>query len=91
MTKVKSGHGLEADEYELSLAPADALVANDRRLAAGKIYSIRPVFRALGPVAALAYESIEKTPARADKPSPGLPDSPEPRSTMHCEPWLSWG
>jgi hypothetical protein len=62
VTKVKSGHGLEADEYELSLAPADALVANDRRLAAGKIYSIRPVFRALGPVAALAYESIEKTP-----------------------------
>lgn len=62
MTKVKSGHGLDADEYELSLASADALVANDRRLASGKIYSIRPVFRALGPVAALVYESIEKTP-----------------------------
>lgn len=65
VTKVKSGHGLQADEYELSLAPADALVANDRRLAAGKIYSIRPVFRALGPVAALAYESIEKTPRQS--------------------------
>lgn len=62
ISKTKKGYLGEADEYELRLDMADRLIAHDRRLASGKIYAIRPVFRALGPVAALVYESIERTP-----------------------------
>lgn len=67
VVKIKKGYLGEADEYELRLEAADQLVAKDHRLAKGKIYSIRPVFRALGPVAALVYESIEETPHQSRK------------------------
>lgn len=67
VVKTRKGYLGEADEYELRLESADRLVANDRRLAKGKIYSVRPVFRALGPVAALVYESVEETPYQSRK------------------------
>lgn len=60
LTRVDRGRGRNADTYAIDL-PADleqhARVLPWRK---GKIYGIRPVFRALGDVAALAYEGIER-------------------------------
>ncbi|MEG9250356.1 hypothetical protein V6S67_19880 [Arthrobacter sp. Soc17.1.1.1] len=60
ITRIHRGRGRNADTYAIDL-PADleqhARVLPWRK---GKIYGIRPVFRALGEVAALAYEGIER-------------------------------
>lgn len=57
---VARGRGLDADRYVVELSAADKDVAMRRGLAKGKIHAVRPVFRALGPVAALVYEAIER-------------------------------
>lgn len=57
---VGRGRGLDADRYVVELSAADKDVAIRRGLAKGKIHAVRPVFRALGPVAALVYEAIER-------------------------------
>ncbi|WDF35269.1 hypothetical protein PTW37_17465 (plasmid) [Arthrobacter agilis] len=60
ITRIDRGRGRNADTYAIDL-PTDleqhARVLPWRK---GKIYGIRPVFRALGDVAALAYEGIER-------------------------------
>lgn len=60
VTRIDRGRGRNADTYAIDL-PADleqhARVLPWRK---GRIYGIRPVFRALGDVAALAYEGIER-------------------------------
>jgi len=55
---VESAHGERADLYELTI-PTDLQGCGDLRWDKGHAYAMRPVFRALGPVPALVFETIE--------------------------------
>jgi hypothetical protein len=60
VTRVDRGRGRNADSYLIQLPDEFAQIARQLTWRKGKIHSIRPVFRALGDVAALAYEAIER-------------------------------
>jgi len=60
LTKIESAHGKRADVYLLNLPEQWKEVAKAAAWRKGKIYGIRPVFRALGATAALVYEAIER-------------------------------
>lgn len=58
--RIKRGRGKGADVYLLTLPEQWRSTADALSWRKGKIYGIRPVFRALGDVAALVYENIER-------------------------------
>ncbi|WP_243182080.1 hypothetical protein [Arthrobacter humicola] len=60
LTKVSDARGRNADAYVIQLPPHFEQLARELSWRSGKIHGIRPVFRALGDVAALVYESIER-------------------------------
>ncbi|WP_232084884.1 hypothetical protein, partial [Arthrobacter sp. SO5] len=60
LTKVADARGRNADTYVIQLPQHFEQLARDLSWRSGKIHGIRPVFRALGDVAALVYESIER-------------------------------
>ncbi|WP_427019245.1 hypothetical protein ACQCSX_21225 (plasmid) [Pseudarthrobacter sp. P1] len=60
LERIERGRGKRADVYLLSLPGQWRSTANALSWRKGKIYGIRPVFRALGDIAALAYEAIER-------------------------------
>lgn len=61
---VNPGRGENADLYELTI-PADlAEKGPDLRWDKGKAHALRPVFRTLGPVAALVFEAVESLRAQ---------------------------
>lgn len=67
--KIETGRGTKADTYLLTLPPQFEKTAQRLSWRKGKIYATRPVFWALGDVAALVYEAIERTkkaPTTAD-------------------------
>lgn len=69
LTKVSDARGRNADTYLVQLPLHFEQLARDLSWRPGKIYGIRPVFRVLGDVAALAYEAIERgrrSPTTAD-------------------------
>lgn len=69
LTKVADARGRNADTYLVQLPQHFEQLARDLSWRTGKIYGIRPVFRVLGDVAALVYESIERgrvSPTTAD-------------------------
>lgn len=55
-------HALDADQYELVIPDIELERSERRPWAAGKTYALRPVFRELGHVAALVYETLEHSP-----------------------------
>ncbi|WP_454700042.1 hypothetical protein [Arthrobacter humicola] len=60
LTKVSDARGRNADTYLIQLPQHFEQLARELSWRTGKIHGIRPVFRALGDVAALVYESIER-------------------------------
>ncbi|GAA2125162.1 hypothetical protein GCM10009825_01250 [Arthrobacter humicola] len=60
LTKIADARGRNADTYVIQLPPHFEQLARELSWRSGKIHGIRPVFRALGDVAALVYESIER-------------------------------
>lgn len=61
LAKLKDAHGTRADAYLLALPDQWKDLAAATAWRKGKIYGIRPLFRALGAPAALVYEAIERT------------------------------
>lgn len=60
LTRINRGRGRNADTYLVQIPREFEQLARDLTWRKGKIHAIRPVFRALGDVAALAYEGIER-------------------------------
>ncbi|WP_104181673.1 hypothetical protein [Arthrobacter sp. B0490] len=60
LTRIDRGRGRNADTYLVQLPHQFEQAARDLTWRKGKIHAIRPVFRVLGDVAALAYEGIER-------------------------------
>ncbi len=60
LTKIADARGRNADTYMIQLPQHFEQLARELSWRSGKIHGIRPVFRALGDVAALVYESIER-------------------------------
>lgn len=60
LTKIADARGRNADTYVIQLPLHFEQLARDLSWRSGKIHGIRPVFAALGDVAALVYESIER-------------------------------
>ncbi|KHL01752.1 hypothetical protein LK10_14800 [Sinomonas humi] len=60
VTKIADAHHRNADVYLIELPEQHRQLARDLTWRKGKIHAVRPVFRALGPAAALAYETIER-------------------------------
>lgn len=60
LTKVADARGRNADTYVIQLPQHFEQLARELSWRSGKIHGIRPVFRVLGDVAALVYESIER-------------------------------
>lgn len=60
LSKIQDAQGRHADSYLLGLPEQWKDVAKAHAWRKGKIYGIRPVFRALGAPAALVYEAIER-------------------------------
>lgn len=60
LTKISDARGRNADTYAIQLPQHFEQLARELSWRSGKIHGIRPVFRALGDVAALVYESIER-------------------------------
>ncbi|WP_136611062.1 hypothetical protein [Sinomonas albida] len=61
VTKVADARHRNADVYLVELPQQYRELARDLSWRQGKIHAIRPVFRVLGPAAALAYEAIERS------------------------------
>lgn len=55
-------HALDADQYELVIPDEEQQRSHRQAWAAGKTHALRPVFRELGHVAALVYETLEYSP-----------------------------
>ncbi|MHA7191968.1 hypothetical protein ACX80N_16915 [Arthrobacter sp. MDT2-16] len=69
LTRIDRGRGRNADTYAIQLPQHFEQLARDLTWRKGKIHAIRPVFRVLGDVSALAYEAIERgrhSPTTAD-------------------------
>jgi hypothetical protein len=69
LTRIERGRGRNADTYAVQLPQHLEQLARELTWRKGKIYAVRPVFRVLGDVAALAYEGIERarsSPTTAD-------------------------
>ncbi|GAB2713978.1 hypothetical protein GCM10027038_10240 [Arthrobacter bambusae] len=69
LSKLEDARGTKADLYLIELPDKHRAAVNDLSWRKGKIYGIRPVFRALGDIAALVYEGIERarfSPSTAD-------------------------
>ncbi|WP_156810893.1 hypothetical protein [Arthrobacter sp. FB24] len=60
LTKIADARQKAADVYLLQLPERYQQLARELTWRKGKIHAIRPVFRALGDAAALAYEAIER-------------------------------
>lgn len=60
VSRTEKGRGKKADVYLLTMPELWRSTADSLSWRKGKIYGIRPVFRALGDVAALVYEAIER-------------------------------
>ena len=60
LTKIADARGRNADTYVIQLPQHFEQLARELSWRSGKIHGIRPVFRALGDVAALVYECIER-------------------------------
>jgi hypothetical protein len=60
LAKVADARGRNADTYVIQLPQHFEQLARELSWRSGKIHGIRPVFRVLGDVAALVYESIER-------------------------------
>ncbi len=60
LTRIDRGRGRNADTYLVQLPQEFEQLARDLTWRKGKIHAIRPVFRVLGDVAALAFEAIER-------------------------------
>ena len=56
------GRGKHADLYELVIPEALRRVSDEVSWRPGRVNALRPVFRELGGVAALVYESVERSP-----------------------------
>ena len=61
LTKVADARHKTADVYLIQMPAVYEKVARSLTWRKGKIYAVRPVFRALGDAAALLYETIERT------------------------------
>lgn len=61
VTKIADARHRNADVYLIELPQRYRGLARDLSWRQGKIHAIRPVFRVLGPAAALAYEAIERS------------------------------
>ncbi|WDF35186.1 hypothetical protein PTW37_17070 (plasmid) [Arthrobacter agilis] len=69
LTRIDRGRGKNADTYAVQLPDHFQQLARTLTWRKGKIHAIRPVFRVLGDVSALAYEAIERghrSPTTAD-------------------------
>jgi hypothetical protein len=69
LSKIEDAKGTKADLYLIELPDNHRAAVKDLSWRRGKIYGIRPVFRALGDIAALVYEAIERarfSPITAD-------------------------
>lgn len=60
LTRIDRARGRNADTYAVQLPEHFQQLARELTWRKGKIHAIRPVFRALGDVSALAYEAIER-------------------------------
>lgn len=60
LTKVADARHKTADVYLIQMPAAYEQLARSLAWRKGRIYAVRPVFRALGDAAALVYESIER-------------------------------
>lgn len=56
---IEPAHGEHADLYALTIPPDLAGMAADLRFDTGQAHALRPVFRELGHIAALVFETIE--------------------------------
>jgi hypothetical protein len=61
VTKIADARHRNADVYLIELPEQHRKTARELTWRAGKIHAVRPVFRALGPAAALAYEAVERS------------------------------
>ncbi|WP_394253619.1 hypothetical protein [Arthrobacter pityocampae] len=69
LTRIDRGRGKNADTYAVQLPEQFQQLARELTWRKGKIHAVRPVFRVLGDVSALAYEAIERghrSPTTAD-------------------------
>jgi hypothetical protein len=69
VTKIADARHRNADVYLVELPEQHRQTARDLTWRKGKIHAVRPVFRSLGPAAALAYEAVERSrhsPTTAD-------------------------
>ncbi|MPY12256.1 hypothetical protein FNH21_16310 [Arthrobacter sp. KR32] len=69
LTRIDRARGRNADTYAVQLPEHFQQLARELTWRKGKIHAIRPVFRVLGDVSALAYEAIERdhhSPSTAD-------------------------
>jgi hypothetical protein len=69
LTKIADARHKTADVYLIQLPEEYQKLARELSWRKGKIYAVRPVFRALGDVSALVYEAIERgrySPTTAD-------------------------
>ncbi|MEA5456950.1 hypothetical protein SPF06_19685 [Sinomonas sp. JGH33] len=69
VTKIADARHRNADVYLVELPEKHAQLARELTWRKGKIHAVRPVFRSLGPAAALAYEAVERSrlsPTTAD-------------------------
>ncbi len=69
LTRIDRARGRNADTYAVQLPDQFQQLARELTWRKGKIHAIRPVFRVLGDVSALAYEAIERgrhSPTTAD-------------------------
>lgn len=57
---VGEANGTNGDQYELVIPPSLMEEVSTRRWQAGKLHSLRPVFRELGAPAAFVYEALER-------------------------------
>ncbi|MFJ6004045.1 hypothetical protein [Arthrobacter sp. NPDC092385] len=69
LTRIDRARGRNADTYAVQLPEHFQQLVRELTWRKGKIHAIRPVFRSLGDVSALAYEAIERghhSPSTAD-------------------------
>jgi hypothetical protein len=89
VTKVADARHKSADVYLIQLPEHFAALARELTWRRGRIHGIRPVFRALGDVAALVYEAIERcrhSPSTADiVRSTGISRNAVAKAVAHME------
>lgn len=81
LVQVRDAHGIGADRYEWRIPAAYAELAASRGPVAGRLDPIHPIFRALGPAAAIAHAALGPTEAMSGELARTTRLSPEGQRT----------